>query len=71
MASFSIVLTTDKAINIIHAACTENWLDGESHLVVRNLHKRYRPLDTVSKVELRQQLDKIRTKKGYGFIYIT
>ena len=64
MLSFSIAFTSDSAMNILYAACTENWPDGEAHLVVRELMKRYRPLDTVSKIEMRQQLSKIRMKKG-------
>jgi hypothetical protein len=50
MASFLIAFTTNKAMNILYAACTENWHDGEAHLMVRELYKRYQPLDTVSKV---------------------
>ena len=64
MLSFSIAFSSDSAMNILYAACTENWPDGEAHLVVRELMKRYRPLDTVSKIEMRQQLSKIRMKKG-------
>jgi hypothetical protein len=64
MASFSIAFTTDKVMNILYAACTENWPDGEAHLVVRELYKRYRPLDTVSKVEMRQHLSRVKMKKG-------
>jgi hypothetical protein len=65
MASFSIAFTTGKAMNIIYAACTENWPDGEAHLVVRELYKRYRPLDTVSKVEMCQYLSRVKMKKRY------
>jgi hypothetical protein len=43
MARFSTEFTTEKAMNIIYAACKENWLDGEAHLVVRELYKRYIP----------------------------
>jgi hypothetical protein len=32
MASFLIAFTTNKAMNILYAACTENWPDGEAHL---------------------------------------
>jgi hypothetical protein len=64
MASFSIAFTTEKAMNIIYPACTENWPDGEAHLVVRELYKRYRPLDTVSKVEMRQHLSRVKIKEG-------
>jgi hypothetical protein len=51
-------------MNIIYAACTKSWPDGKAYLVVRELMKRYRPLDTVSKIEMRQQLSKIKMKKG-------
>ena len=64
MASFAIAFTKDKAMNIIYAACTKEWPDVEAHLVVKELFKRYRPLDTVPKVEMRQQLSKIRMKRG-------
>jgi Zinc knuckle len=64
MASFLIAFVTKKAMNIIHAACTENWPDRETHLVVHKLMKKYRLLVTVSKIELRQQLLKIKMKKG-------
>jgi hypothetical protein len=65
MASFPIAFTTEKAMNIIYAACTENcWPNSEAHLVVRELYKRYRPLDTVSKLEMRQHLSRVKMKKG-------
>jgi hypothetical protein len=64
MASFSIAFTTDKVMHILHAACTENWPDGEAHLVVRELYKRYRPLNTVFKVAVSQYLSRVKMKKG-------
>jgi hypothetical protein len=41
MAIFVIAFVTKKSINIIYAACTEIWLDGEAHLVMCELMKRY------------------------------
>jgi predicted Zn-ribbon and HTH transcriptional regulator len=64
MASFSMAFITDKAMNIVFLASTEGWEEGEAHLVVKELMKRYRPIDTVSRVEMRQQLAKIQFKKG-------
>jgi hypothetical protein len=63
MASFSMAFTTDKAMNIVYAASTEGWPEGEAHLVVKNLMKKYRPLNTVSKIKMRQQLARIKMKK--------
>jgi hypothetical protein len=54
MASFSITFTTVKTMIIIYTAFLENFLDGEAHLVLQELYKRYKTLDTVSKVEMSQ-----------------
>jgi hypothetical protein len=63
MASFSMAFTTDKAMNIVYAASTDGWPEGEAYLVVKNLMKKYRPQDTASKIEMRQQLARIKMKK--------
>jgi hypothetical protein len=49
MASFSMAFSIDKAMKIVYPASTE----GEAYLVVRQLMKKYRLLDTVSKIEMR------------------
>jgi hypothetical protein len=64
MASFTMPFTTDKAMNMVFAAVNEGWQEGKANLVVKELMKKYRPLDTVSKIEMRQQLSKIKMKKG-------
>jgi hypothetical protein len=64
MASFSMAFTTVKAMNIVYAASTEGWPESEAYLVVKNLMKKYRSLDKVSKIEIRQQLARIKMKKG-------
>jgi hypothetical protein len=64
MASFSMAFTMDKAMNMVYAASTEGWQEGEAYLVVRELMKKYRPLDTVSKIEMRQELTRIKMRKG-------
>jgi hypothetical protein len=63
MAIFSIAFTTEKAINFIYPACTENWPDGEAHLVMRDLNK-YRLLDTLSKMKMRQHLSRVKMKES-------
>ena len=64
MSSFATAFTTEGLMNLIHGACSEEWPEGEAHLVVKELLKKYRPIDTVSRVELRQQLNKVCMKKG-------
>jgi DsbC/DsbD-like thiol-disulfide interchange protein len=63
MASFTIAFTTDKAMNMVFAAATKGWQEAEAYLVVKELMKKYHPLDTVSKIEMRQQLSRIKMKK--------
>jgi hypothetical protein len=64
IASFTMIFTTEKARNMVFAAITEGWQDGEAYLVVKANMKKYHPLDTVSKIEMRQQLSRIKMKKG-------
>ena len=64
MVSFTMAFSNDNVMNIIYVACTPEWPEGQAHLVVKELMKRYRPLDTVSKIEMRQQLSKIKMRKG-------
>jgi hypothetical protein len=64
IASFTTTFTTHKAINMVFASATEGLNEGEAYLVVKELMKNYRPLDTVSKIEMRQQLSRIKMKKG-------
>jgi hypothetical protein len=44
MASFSIAFTTDKEMNIIYAACTKSWPDGETPLIVHDFTRGINPL---------------------------
>jgi hypothetical protein len=62
MASFTIAFNTDKEMNKVFAASIE---EGVAYLVVKELMKKYYPLDTVSKIEMRQQLSRIKIKKEW------
>jgi hypothetical protein len=64
MASFSMAFTMDKAMNIVYATSTEGLPEGEVYLVVKQLMNKYRLLDTISKIKMRQQLARIKMKKG-------
>jgi hypothetical protein len=55
MESFTMAFTKDKAMNMVFATATEGWQEGEAYLVVKELMKKYRPLVTVSKIEISQQ----------------
>ena len=38
-------LPREKAMNMVYAASTEGWQEGEAYLVVKELMKKYCPLD--------------------------
>ena len=51
-------------MGLVSKAVTKDWPGGLAYLVVQGLMKKYRPVDTISKVEMRQQLNRITMKKG-------
>jgi hypothetical protein len=59
-----VAFTTDKAMNIVYAASTDGWPEGETNQVVKQLMRKYLQLDTVNKIEMRQKLARIKVKKG-------
>jgi uncharacterized surface anchored protein len=50
MASFTIAFTTYKWMNMVFAAATEEWQEGEAYLVVKELMKKYRPHDNFQRL---------------------
>ena len=44
---------------MIFKAMTDEWPSGLAHLVVKALNQKYRPKDTISRVELRVMLNKV------------
>jgi hypothetical protein len=64
MSSFTIAFTKEGIMRLVSQAKTKEWPDGAAHLIVRMLNKKFRPNDMMSKVELRQQLNKVVMKKG-------
>jgi N-acyl-L-homoserine lactone synthetase len=51
-------------MGLVNKAVTREWPGGLAYLVVTGLMKKYRHIDTVLKVEMRQQLNRITMKKG-------
>jgi hypothetical protein len=60
----AMVFITDRAMNMVFVPATKGQQEGEAYLLVKELMKKYCPLDTVSKIEMRQQLSRIKMKKG-------
>jgi hypothetical protein len=64
MSCFIIEFITDRIMGLVSKAVTKDWPGGLAYLVVQGLMKKFRPVDTISKVEMRQQLNCITIKKG-------
>jgi hypothetical protein len=60
-----MVFITEMAMSFIYEGMVDDdWPGGLAYLVVRAIKKKHMPDDTVSKVELRRQLNGINMKKG-------
>jgi gag-polypeptide of LTR copia-type/Zinc knuckle len=64
MVSFTMAFTTEVVMGLVYKASTTAWPSGLAKIVVQGLLKKYRPLDIVSLVELRQRMNKVTMKKG-------
>jgi hypothetical protein len=64
MANLTMAFTSEATINLVYKAMTVEWPTGLAHLVVAAMFKKYRPQDTITRVELRQVLNNIKMKKG-------
>jgi hypothetical protein len=64
MANLAMAFTTDGLMNLVYKAMTEDWPSGKAHLVVEALFKKYKPQDTVTRVEVRQMLNRVSMKRN-------
>jgi hypothetical protein len=62
MAALTMAFTSPKLMMMVTKACTVDWPGGLAYLVVVQLFKRFRPQDTISKVELRMRLNRVAMK---------
>ncbi len=65
MANFTMAFTTEGVmVLLVYKASTTDWPSGLATVVVQGLLNKYRSLDIVSSVELRQRMNKVPMKKG-------
>ena len=64
VASLTMAFTNPSLIGLIHEAQTVDYPDGLAFLVIKQLLDKYKPTDTMSRVELRLKLNKIKMKKS-------
>jgi hypothetical protein len=62
IANFTMTFTSEGTISLVYKAATADWPDRLAHLIVVTMLQRYIPQDTVTRVELRQMLNKVSMK---------
>ena len=64
MANLTMAFTTDATMALVYESLNdEDWPGGLAHKVIDALKKKYQPQDTMTRVELRQMLNKVSMKK--------
>lgn len=63
MACFTMSFTSDGLLGMINESMTSEWPSGLAYLVVEALNKEYRPMDRMTRVDLRTDLNNIHMKK--------
>jgi Zinc knuckle len=64
LLSLTMAYSKEGIIGLINRSRTTEWPDGLAYLIVLGLMKKYRPLNTTSKVEMRQIMNRITMQKG-------
>jgi hypothetical protein len=65
MANFAMSFTDETAVGVICEGISANcWPAGKASVIVTLLLKKHEPEDTMARVELRQELNKISVTKG-------
>ena len=64
MANLTMAFTTEATMGLVYKAMSNDWPGGLAHEVTAALLKKYKPEDTISRVELRQKMSEVRMKKN-------
>ena len=64
MASLTMAFTKEEQMGYIYEAQTDDYPDSIAFLVTRQLLQKYKPTGTMSRIELRQQLNQIKMNKN-------
>ena len=64
ISSLLMAFSKEGTMGIITRTISDDWPTGLGYKVIKALMKQYRPIDTITKVEVQQKLNKITMKKG-------
>ena len=62
MANFTMAFTTDGLMQMVFSSMSADWPEGRACDVVTNLFRKYKPQDTMSKVEMTMAIRKVSMK---------
>jgi hypothetical protein len=62
VATLTMAFQTGSLMSLMYKAESSSWPSGRAYMVIDLLFKKYRPVDTISKVELRQRFNQINMK---------
>jgi hypothetical protein len=64
MADYSMAFSCESSLGMIFKSITPNWPTGKASIVTTLLKAKHMPNDTMTRVELRQEMNKIKMKKN-------
>ena len=64
IASLTMAFQTEGLMNVIYKAESDDWPSCRAHIVVELLFKNYKPVDTISRVDMRQHLNQVSMKNN-------
>ena len=64
MANLTMSFTSNRAMGMVCKAQDDDWPGGRAHKVMESMITKYRPKDTISRLELRKKLNKVKMKKN-------
>jgi hypothetical protein len=64
ISCLTMAFQDDALLNMIEQLETANWPSGLAYLVVDELSRKYRPVDIISRVEMRTKLSKVTMKSS-------
>jgi hypothetical protein len=63
MANFTMAFTSEVTMGMILKSLSSDWPSGKASIVTKLLKNKFKPDDTMTRVELRQELNKVSMKK--------
>jgi hypothetical protein len=64
ISCLTMAFQDDALLNVIELSETTDWPSGLAYKVIDELFKKYRPVDIISRVEMRTRLSQVHMKAG-------